>query len=228
MTALLTISYSRRRPAQRISLKAGNWQLRSPPNTRHLKAVGVLRAVEQPGSRVAGQHGCVGVAVQGLGVVCPANLEAAAGVQAVPLDALIGQRAVGGRAALRGLVQACVAEEFFCAQVACVVAVLGQGLRTAAVVLVHADELVLGVPVVADAGGDGTLCLRLREAVAVGVVGVAGAGCAADLDAAGFDCPALAGAAIEGVVLDGGAAATRGTGSDCGIAASRSLNISAS
>src|SRR5260221_9418397 len=39
------------------------------------------------------------------------------------MDALIRQRAVGGRAALRGLVEACVAEEFFCAQVACVVAV---------------------------------------------------------------------------------------------------------
>ena len=123
MTALLTISYSRRRPAQRISLKAGNWQLRSPPNTRHLKAVGVLRAVEQPGGDVAGQHGCVGVAMQGLPAVGAADLEAAAGVQSIPLDALIRQRAVGGRAALRGLVQACVAEEFFCAQVACVVAV---------------------------------------------------------------------------------------------------------
>jgi len=89
-----------------------------------LKAVGVLRAVEQPGSRVASQHGCIGVAVQGLGVVCPANLKAAAGVQAVPLDAFIGRWAVDGRTALRGLVQACVAEEFFCAKVACVVAVL--------------------------------------------------------------------------------------------------------
>ena len=83
-----------------------------------------MRAAEQPGGRVAGQYRCVGVAVQGLGAVDPANLEAAAGVQAVPLDALIRQRAVGGRAALRGLVQARVAEEFFCAEVACVVAVL--------------------------------------------------------------------------------------------------------
>jgi hypothetical protein len=145
------------------------------------QAVGVLRAVEQPGSRVASQHGRVGVAVQGLDVVCPANLEAAPGVQAIPLDALIGQRAVGGRAALRGLVQACVAEEFLCAQVACVVAVLGQGLGAATAVVVHADELVLGVPVVAGGGGDDTLGLRLGEAVAVGVVGVAGAGRAADL-----------------------------------------------
>src|SRR5260370_19458406 len=115
----------------------------------------VLRAVEQPGGGVAGQHGCVGVAMQSLPVVGAADLEAAAGVQAIPLDAFVGQRAVGSRAALRGFVQARVAEEFFCTQVACVVAVLGQGLCAAALVLLHADELGLGVPVVAGGGGDG-------------------------------------------------------------------------
>ncbi len=62
--------------------------------------------------RIASQHGRVGVAVQGLPVVGAADLEAAAGVQAIPLDAFVGQWAVGGRTALRGLVQARVAEEF--------------------------------------------------------------------------------------------------------------------
>lgn len=66
-------------------------------------AVGVDGSVEQPRRGVAAEHSGIGVAVQGLrGVVGTCDLEAAPCVQAIPLDALVGQRASGGGAVLVG------------------------------------------------------------------------------------------------------------------------------